>query len=74
MAAPFSPGEFGKQDADWHSPHQQSKKRGRQTGRQIYIPTPDTTRRPAIPTGSGCTTESNPLSLWDPTEKNHLPK
>lgn len=36
MAAPFSPGEFRKHDADWHRPHKQSKKRGWQTDRSTF--------------------------------------
>lgn len=61
---PFSPRELRKQDADWHSRHKQSKRRGQQTDRQIYLLIPDT-RMLAPPVSSGYTTECNPLSLWD---------
>lgn len=58
----------------WLAPSTQAEQEERMADRQIYIPTPDRTRTPVFPMGPGRTTESNPLSSWDPTEKSHLPK
>ena len=68
---PFLSWRIQKAGGRLQHPHRQSKKRGQQTGRHIYVPLPGMPAMPAFPIDS---VHSNLPSLWDPTEKNPLPK